>query len=38
VLDPSCPTDVNQDGIVSIADLLMLLADFGSECSTELDE
>ena len=38
VLDPSCPTDVNQDGIVSIADLLMLLADFGSECSIELDE
>jgi hypothetical protein len=38
VLDPSCQTDVNQDGIVSVADLLMLLADFGSECSIELDE
>jgi uncharacterized protein (TIGR02145 family) len=38
VPDPSCPTDVNQDGFVSIVDLLMLLADFGSECSTDLDE
>jgi hypothetical protein len=38
VPDPSCPTDLNQDGIVSVTDLLMLLADFGSECAIELDE
>jgi hypothetical protein len=37
-LDPSCPTDVNQDGFVSVGDLLMLLADFGNSCAADISE
>lgn len=28
----SCPTDINSDGIVTVADLLLLLTDFGGLC------
>jgi PKD repeat protein len=33
VADCFCATDVNQDGVVSIADLLMMLGSFGSSCN-----
>ena len=28
----SCPSDLNQDGIVSVADVLLLLGQFGQVC------
>ena len=34
-----CPEDLNQDGLISVADILLLLADFGciSDCSADLN-
>ncbi|MDA0945684.1 MAG: S8 family serine peptidase [Bacteroidetes bacterium] len=34
-----CPWDLNQDGVVSVADILLLLGDFGcqSDCSTDIN-
>ena len=28
----SCPTDINEDGTTNVADLLMVLGEFASEC------
>lgn len=28
----NCPTDINQDGLVAIGDLLIILGDFGNPC------
>ena len=33
-----CPSDLNDDGIVGINDLLSLLSDFGMECPPEMAE
>ena len=33
-----CPSDLNDDGIVGINDLLSLLSDFGTECLPEVAE
>jgi len=33
VADCFCASDVNEDGVVSIADLLMMLGSFGSSCN-----
>ncbi len=30
--DNNCPTDINSDGIISVADVLLLLTDFGQTC------
>ena len=37
---PACPEDLNQDGQVTVADILQLLADFGctSNCEADLNE
>ena len=37
---PACPEDLNQDGQVTVADILLLLADFGctSNCEADLNE
>jgi YHS domain-containing protein len=32
VADTSCPTDINDDGLTSIADLLLVLGEFASVC------
>ena len=32
-----CPEDLNQDGLISVADILMLLADFGCTGACEAD-
>jgi hypothetical protein len=45
-IDPSeelpgtCPEDVNQDGTVSVADVLAILAEFGcmSECGVDVND
>ena len=36
---PDCPEDLNNDGLISVADILELLADFGctSECDADLN-
>ena len=36
---PACPEDLNDDGLVSVADILLLLADFGctSGCDADLN-
>ena len=36
----ACPEDLNQDGQVTVADILLLLADFGctSNCDGDLNE
>ena len=31
--DATCPTDIDNDGIVSVSDLLLLLGDFGAPCT-----
>ena len=31
-VENSCATDINEDGIVTVADLLLLLTDFGASC------
>ena len=31
-IDPSCPADLNGDGSVSSADLLLFLAEYGTTC------
>ena len=28
----ACPTDINEDGTTNVADLLMVLGEFASEC------
>ena len=33
-----CPSDLNGNGIVEVTDLLMVLADFGTECPLEVAE
>ena len=40
VFAPVCPEDLNQDGQVTVADILQLLADFGctSNCEADLNE
>lgn len=30
--DTTCPSDINQDGLISVGDLLLLLSDFGGAC------
>ena len=37
---PACPEDLNQDGQVTVADILQLLADFGctSNCDADLNQ
>jgi len=30
--DSSCTTDLNNDGVVNVSDLLLLLGEFGIEC------
>ena len=39
VFAPACPEDLNNDGQITVADLLELLADFGctSDCSADLN-
>jgi hypothetical protein len=39
IFGPACPEDLNNDGQVSVADILELLADFGctSDCSGDLN-
>ncbi len=39
VFTPACPEDLNNDGQITVADLLELLADFGctSDCSADLN-
>ena len=34
---PSCPEDLNNDGLISVADILALLADFGCTSGCEAD-
>ena len=29
----ACPTDINEDGTTNVADLLMVLGEFASECN-----
>jgi hypothetical protein len=29
----NCPTDINQDGLIAIGDLLIVLGDFGNPCT-----
>lgn len=29
----TCPSDINQDGVITVGDLLLLLTDFGGACS-----
>lgn len=33
-----CPADLNGNGLVEVSDLLLMLADFGSECPPEVAE
>jgi hypothetical protein len=28
----ACPTDINKDGTTNVADLLMVLGEFASDC------
>ena len=37
---PACPEDLNQDGQITVADILLLLADFGctSNCEADLNQ
>ena len=30
--DNTCPTDINSDGVITVADVLLLLTDFGLTC------
>jgi hypothetical protein len=36
-LSPSCPTDINNDGVTSQADLNLLLAKYGQSCTCPED-
>jgi hypothetical protein len=31
-LSSSCPADVNQDGLIGVADILLVLSEFGQSC------
>ena len=39
IVTPDCPEDLNNDGLISVADILELLADFGctSDCDADLN-
>ena len=39
IVTPDCPEDLNNDGLISVADILALLADFGctSDCDADLN-
>ena len=39
IVPPDCPEDLNNDGLISVADILELLADFGctSDCDADLN-
>ena len=37
--EPTCASDVNDDGVISVGDMLFLLSEFGctSDCNADID-
>ena len=35
--DPTCPPDVNGDGLIGVADILEVLSYYGESCSAVTD-